>query len=174
MQIHLLSVGRRMPGWVDAGFSEYAKRLPPSCALRLIEVEPAARGKGLARARTKAGMRAQVPPAERARLLADEGERLLKAIPSHAFTVALDVRGRLWSTEKLAVELEGWLASGRDVALLVGGPDGLSDACLARAQQRWSLSALTFPHPLVRVILAEQIYRAWTLTQGHPYHRGSA
>jgi 23S rRNA (pseudouridine1915-N3)-methyltransferase len=165
MQIHLLSVGRRVPAWVDAGFSEYAKRLPPSCALKLVELEPAKRG--------KAGKRARLTPAERARLLAEEGERLLKAIPSEALTVALDVRGRPWSTENLAAELEGWLAGGRDVALLVGGPDGLADSCLARAQQRWSLSALTFPHPLVRVILAEQIYRAWSLTQGHPYHRGA-
>ncbi len=174
MQIHLLSVGRRMPAWVDAGFAEYAKRLPASCALSLVEIDPAARGKGLGRGRSKAGKRAQLSPAERTRLLADEGERLLKAIPSNALAVALDVRGRCWSSEALASELEGWLASGRDLALLVGGPDGLSDACLARAERHWSLSPLTFPHPLVRVILAEQIYRAWALTQRHPYHRSSA
>ena len=171
MRIHLLSVGRRMPAWVEAGFAEYAKRLPASCALSLVEIEPAARGKG--RGRGKAGQRAQLSPAERARLLADEGERLLKAIPGDALTIALDVRGRAWSTETLAAELEDWLAGGRDLALLVGGPDGLADACLARAERHWSLSPLTFPHPLVRVILAEQLYRAWTLTQGHPYHRGA-
>ncbi|MFP4246522.1 MAG: 23S rRNA (pseudouridine(1915)-N(3))-methyltransferase RlmH [Halochromatium sp.] len=173
MRIHLLSVGRRMPAWVETGFDEYAKRLPSSCALSLIEVEPAARGKGLGRSRAKAGQRAQLSPAARARLLADEGERLLKAVPSNALAIALDVRGRAWSTEALAAELEGWLASGRDLALLVGGPDGLADACLARAERHWSLSPLTFPHPLVRVILAEQLYRAWTLIQGHPYHRGA-
>lgn len=85
--------------------------------------------------------------------------------------VALDVRGKPWSTETLAAQLDDWLLSGRDVALLVGGPDGLSDACLARADQRWSLSALTYPHALVRIVLAEQLYRAWTISTGHPYHR---
>ncbi|MEA3638721.1 MAG: 23S rRNA (pseudouridine(1915)-N(3))-methyltransferase RlmH [Lamprobacter sp.] len=174
MRIQLLSVGRRMPAWVDEGFAEYAKRLPPSCALSLTEIEPAARGKGLGRGRSKPGQRPQLSPAERNRLLADEGERLLKATPSTALVVALDVRGRAWSTEDLARELEVWMAGGRDVAMLVGGPDGLAADCLARAERRWSLSPLTFPHPLVRVILAEQLYRAWTLTQGHPYHRGSA
>lgn len=160
MHIQLLSVGRRMPSWINEGFAEYAKRLPPSCALTLVEIEPAARGKGMSRGRD--------------RLLADESARLLKATPSTALAVALDVRGRAWSTEALAGELEAWMAGGRDVALLVGGPDGLSADCLARAEQRWSLSPLTFPHPLVRVILAEQLYRAWTVIQGHPYHRGSA
>jgi 23S rRNA (pseudouridine1915-N3)-methyltransferase len=162
-----------MPTWVDQGFAEYAKRLPPSCSLSLVEIEPAARSKGLGRGRRSTGKRPQLSPAERNRLLADEGERLLKATPSAALTVALDVGGRAWSTEALARELEAWMASGRDVALLVGGPDGLSTDCLARAEQHWSLSPLTFPHPLVRVILAEQLYRAWTLTQGHPYHRGA-
>lgn len=162
MRIQLLSVGRRMPAWVEAGFSDYAKRLPPSCALSLTEIEPAMRGKG-----------GSTSTAQRKRLLQIEGERLLNATPPSAHAIALDVRGRAWSTEALAGELEQWLASGRDVALWVGGADGLDARCLDRAQQRWSLSALTFPHPLVRVILAEQIYRAWTILQGHPYHRGA-
>ncbi|WP_462321982.1 23S rRNA (pseudouridine(1915)-N(3))-methyltransferase RlmH [Halochromatium sp.] len=174
MHIQILCVGRRMPTWVNEGFGEYAKRLPPSCALTLVEIEPAARGKGLGRGRSKSGQRAQLSTAERDRLLADEGDRLLKATPSTALAIALDVRGRAWSTEALAQELEAWMASGRDVALLVGGPDGLSASCLARAEQRWSLSPLTFPHPLVRIILAEQLYRAWSMTQGHPYHRRTA
>lgn len=173
MRIQLLSVGRRMPAWINEGFAEYAKRLPPSCALTLVEIDPAPRGKGLGRGRGKPGQRPQLSTAERDKLLADEGERLLKATPSSALAVALDVKGRAWSTEALAGELEAWMASGRDVALLVGGPDGLSANCLRRAEQRWSLSPLTFPHPLVRVILAEQLYRAWTIVQGHPYHRGS-
>ena len=160
MRIRLLSVGRRMPGWVDEGFAEYAKRLPAECALELVEIEPGRRGRGNASA------------ADLDRIRRDEGERLLKALPDSALAVALDVRGRPWSTEQLAGQLTGWLGSGRDVALLVGGPDGLADTCLARAEQRWSLSPLTFPHPLVRVILAEQLYRAWSLTKGHPYHRG--
>jgi 23S rRNA (pseudouridine1915-N3)-methyltransferase len=174
MRIQLLSIGRRMPAWINQGFADYAKRLPQSCALSLVEIEPAARGKGSGRGRSKSGQRAELSPAERDRLLADEGGRLLKAIPNRARVIALDVRGQTWSTEALARELEAWMADGRDLALLVGGPDGLSRDCLARADERWSLSPLTFPHPLVRVILAEQLYRAWSLTQGHPYHRGSA
>ena len=156
MRVRLIAVGRRMPGWVESGYAEYAKRLPSECALSLVEIDPGQRAKGTA--------------AERAR--SDEGRRMLKAIPKGALVVALDVTGESWSTETLARQLESWLAGGRDLALLVGGPDGLADACLARAEQRWSLSRLTFPHPLVRVIVAEQLYRAWTLVQGHPYHRG--
>jgi 23S rRNA (pseudouridine1915-N3)-methyltransferase len=156
MRIHVISVGRRMPEWVEAGYQEYARRLPPECALHLIEVEPMRRG--------KAG------GADLAR--EDEAERLLKAIPRGAAVIALDGRGEPWSTEEVARHLSQWLGSGRDQALLVGGPDGLAPTCLERADQRWSLSRLTFPHPLVRVILAEQIYRAWSLLRGHPYHRG--
>jgi 23S rRNA (pseudouridine1915-N3)-methyltransferase len=168
MKIQLLSVGRRMPRWVDEAFAEYAKRLPPSCSLSLTEIEPALR--------QRPGKRSQystASPAQRERIIATEGERILKALPTSALTVALDARGQMWSTEALAAELERWLAGGRDVALLVGGADGLDPRCLARAEQRWSLSRLTFPHPLVRVILAEQIYRAWSILQGHPYHRGA-
>ena len=161
MRIRLLSVGTRMPGWVDEGFAEYAKRLPAECALELREIEPGRRGRG----------RGKDSAADLDRIRHDEGDRLLKAVPDGALAVALDVRGRPWSTEQLAAHLTGWLGSGRGVALLVGGPDGLSDACLARAEQRWSLSPLTFPHPLVRVILAEQLYRAWSINKGHPYHR---
>jgi 23S rRNA (pseudouridine1915-N3)-methyltransferase len=161
MRIRLLSVGRRMPRWVNEGFADYAKRLPPECALELIEIEPGRRPAG----------RGKASAADLDRIRRAECERLLKALPDGALAVALDVQGRCWSTEQLAEALGTWLAGGRDVALMVGGPDGLSDACLARADQRWSLSKLTFPHPLVRVILAEQLYRAWSLTRGHPYHR---
>ncbi|KAA6187269.1 23S rRNA (pseudouridine(1915)-N(3))-methyltransferase RlmH [Thiohalocapsa marina] len=160
MRIRLLSVGRRMPGWVADGYAEYARRMPPECALELVEIEPGQRGRG------------RLGAAELDRLRRDEGERLLKAVPNGALVVALDVRGRPWSTEQLAQQLDGWLGSGRDPALLVGGADGLAESCLARAEQRWSLSPLTFPHPLVRVILAEQLYRAWSILSGHPYHRG--
>ncbi|MCF7991927.1 MAG: 23S rRNA (pseudouridine(1915)-N(3))-methyltransferase RlmH [Thiohalocapsa sp.] len=164
MRIRLLSVGRRMPRWVEDGVGEYARRMPPECALEIVEIEPAQRAKAAGGA---AGEAAQ---AERYRR--EEGERLLKALPSGDLAVALDVGGKAWSTEQLAGELTRWLGGGRDVALLVGGPDGLSPACLERAERRWSLSPLTFPHPLVRVILAEQLYRAWSITRGHPYHRG--
>ena len=156
MRIQLLSVGRRMPAWIDAGFREYAKRLPPECALKLIEIDPGHRGKSA--------------NAQSARRL--EGERMLAKIPTNAQVIALDTRGPAWSTEQLARQLAGWMADGRDLALLVGGPDGLAEPCLQRAGHLWSLSPLTFPHPLVRVILAEQLYRGWSILKGHPYHRG--
>ena len=155
MQIHLLSVGTRMPRWVEEGYAEYAKRLPPECALRLVEIPAGRRGKG----------------EDLSRILQREAEWLIGAIPAQARVLALEVTGTPWSTEQLARKLAGWLSDGRDLALLVGGPEGLADACLERAERRWSLSPLTFPHPLVRVILAEQIYRAWSLLHNHPYHR---
>lgn len=155
MRLHLIAVGQRMPDWVERGFQEYVKRLPQSCALKLVEIPPGRRGKG----------------ADIERAIRDEGQKMLNAIPDRARVIALDERGRPWSTLQLAQHLEEWLPDGRDVALLVGGPDGLAPECKQRAEQSWSLSALTLPHPLVRVILAEQIYRAWSVTQGHPYHR---
>ncbi|EXJ16350.1 23S rRNA (pseudouridine(1915)-N(3))-methyltransferase RlmH [Imhoffiella purpurea] len=156
MRIHLICVGRRMPGWVEEGYAEYAKRLPRECSLNLIEIDPLRRGRSTS--------------ANQAR--EEEGRRILKAVPKGAAITVLDERGQDWSTEQLSGHLGNWLASGCDRALVVGGADGLARDCLERAEQRWSLSAMTFPHPLVRVILAEQIYRAWTLMQGHPYHRG--
>jgi 23S rRNA (pseudouridine1915-N3)-methyltransferase len=155
MRIHLLAVGTRMPVWVTEGYQEYAKRLPRECELVLKEIAPAKRGKN----------------PDIARLCEEEGERLLAALPRDAEVVALDLSGRPWSTPVLAQNLKGWLAGGRDVALLVGGPDGLAPACLARANQAWCLSNLTFPHPVVRIIVAEQVYRAWSLLNNHPYHR---
>jgi 23S rRNA (pseudouridine1915-N3)-methyltransferase len=144
-----------MPSWVVEGYREYTRRLPRECSLQLVEIPPAKRHKSLS--------------AEQARQ--QEGQAILAALPKDCSVVALDVRGKPWSTETLAAQLDNWLVSGRDVALLVGGPDGLSDACLERADQRWSLSRLTYPHALVRIVLAEQLYRAWTITTGHPYHR---
>jgi 23S rRNA (pseudouridine1915-N3)-methyltransferase len=145
-----------MPGWVETAYLEYAQRMPRECSLHLVEIEPGHRGKG-----------ASPAVARRA-----EGDRLLSAIPKGAQVWALDQRGKSMSTENLAQALAGWMDDGRDVALLVGGPEGLADACRQRADRLWSLSPLTFPHPLVRVLLAEQIYRAWSILKGHPYHRG--
>jgi len=144
-----------MPAWVQAGYEEYAKRLPLECALRLVEIEPGHRGKGAS--------------PELARR--EEGRRLLSALPKGGQVIALDERGKPWSTAELSRELAGWLAEGRDLVLLVGGPEGLDPSCRDRAERLWSLSPLTFPHPLVRIILAEQLYRAWSLLSGHPYHR---
>jgi 23S rRNA (pseudouridine1915-N3)-methyltransferase len=164
MRIRLISIGRRMPGWVDEGFAEYAKRLPPECALELVALDG-----GLTGRRGRAG---SVAEGEVPRLRREEGERLLAAVPAGSLLIALDPGGRAWTSEQLASRLSDWLAGGRDLALLVGGPNGLSDACLGRAEQRWSLSPLTLPHPLVRVVVAEQLYRAWSQLKGHPYHRG--
>jgi len=155
MHIHLIAVGTRMPSWVVEGYQEYAKRLPRECCLQLTEVPLSKRHKSLTAAQAKQ----------------QEGQAMLAALPKDCTVIALDVGGKAWGTEDLARRLGDWLGSGRDVALLVGGPDGLSPSCLERADQRWSLSALTYPHSLVRIVLAEQLYRAWTLNTGHPYHR---
>lgn len=155
MHIHLIAVGNRMPAWVSEGYREYARRLPPECVLQLQEIAPGKRGKGVDLERIKTA----------------EGARVLAALPRSAEVVVLDVKGVSWSTEELSRQLAQWLQGGRDVALLIGGPEGLADACRRRADRMWSLSPLTLPHPLVRVLVAEQLYRAWSLLQGHPYHR---
>ncbi len=155
MRIHLIAAGGRMPGWVQDGFKEYAKRLPKECALYLKEI-PLHR-------RSKEG--------DTSRQIEAEGSQMTAAIPQHSYVIALDQGGQQWSTEELAQHLARWLHHGQDLALLIGGPEGLAPVCLERAAIRWSLSRLTFPHPLVRVIVAEQLYRAWSLLQGHPYHR---
>lgn len=155
MRISLISVGQRMPVWVEQGFQEYAKRLPKDYALKLIEVAAYKRTKNTVK---QAAMQA-------------EGEKILAAIPKNNRLIVLDERGKLWSTLQLAEQMQSWAQSGSDVALVVGGADGLSDQVKAKADQLWSLSPLTLPHPLVRVLLAEQIYRAWSVVSNHPYHR---
>jgi len=155
MRIRLIAVGTRMPGWVTEGYETYARRLPRECRLELTEIAAGRRGRN----------------ADLARLLREEGERMVAAVPRGARVGALEVDGRAWSTPQLARELEGWMADGRDLALMVGGPEGLDAAVRERADFAWSLSPLTLPHPLVRVLVAEQLYRAWTLLAGHPYHR---
>lgn len=155
MQLNLVAVGTRMPAWVDTGYKEYARRLPRECSLILKEIPLAQRSKS--------------QPVARA--VKEEGKRMLAALSDRQQVVALDVKGRNWSTEQLALQLDNWMQDGRDVSFLVGGPDGLAADCLQRAGLTWSLSALTLPHPLVRVVLAEQLYRAWSLNTGHPYHR---
>ncbi len=144
-----------MPSWVETGYQEYAKRLSQDCRLQLIEIEAEKRGKN----------------ADIKRITYNEGERMLAAIPKNNHIIALEVRGKQWDTPTLAQQIQRWQLDGRDISLLIGGPEGLAPACLAKAEQQWSLSLLTLPHPLVRVIVAEQIYRAWSLLKGHPYHR---
>ncbi|SFB66913.1 23S rRNA (pseudouridine1915-N3)-methyltransferase [Microbulbifer thermotolerans] len=147
-----------MPAWVQDGYGEYAKRLPRELALEIVEIPLGNRGQ-------------KASPALIEKARRQEGEAMLAALAPRDHVVALDVRGKPWSTEQLSRQLADWQMQGERVSLLIGGPDGLSPECLARARQRWSLSPLTLPHPLVRVLLAEQIYRAWTLLVGHPYHK---
>jgi 23S rRNA (pseudouridine1915-N3)-methyltransferase len=155
MRISIITIGTKMPSWVSQGVEEYSKRMPRELRVEWKELPLAPRGKG----------------SKAAQLKDREGAQILKAIPPGDKVIALDVRGKAISTEKLATQLSAWQMSGDNYSLLIGGPDGLSGACLERAEQRWSLSELTLPHPLVRVLLAEQLYRAWTITANHPYHR---
>lgn len=155
MRIRLIAVGTRLPEWVQAGYREYAERLPRECRLELREIPSGQRSRG----------------ADLKRAVRDEGGRILAALKSGDRVVALDVAGRSMDTMGLARRLGDWLQDGRDIALLIGGPDGLAPACLERCELRWSLSPLTLPHGLVRVVVAEQLYRAWSVLAKHPYHR---
>lgn len=144
-----------MPGWVDAGFSEYSGRMPQECRLELKEIP-------LSRYRRSGDV---------TRSVRDEGDRMLRAVGPSDMLVALDMRGESPDTPALANRLDHWMQEGRDISLLVGGPDGLDPRCLEQARFSWSLSPLTLPHGLVRILVAEQLYRAWTILRGHPYHR---
>lgn len=155
MQIFLLAVGNKMPAWVKQGYEEYANRMPPHCRLILKEIPPEKRGKNI---------NAQD-------IQEKEANRIRQALPANCRIVALDGLGKIWSTEKLAERLEDWMMQGPDIALIIGGPDGLTRDFIKQVDEHWSLSNLTFPHPMVRVIVAEQLYRAWTITENHPYHR---
>ncbi|MBB3225543.1 23S rRNA (pseudouridine1915-N3)-methyltransferase [Luteibacter sp. Sphag1AF] len=155
MKARLIAVGERMPAWVAEGFAEYRKRLSHDLPLELTEIKPGVRGKGR----------------DDARATLDEGAAILATLPRDIHVVALDGRGRTWSSEDLATQLSQWRMSGRDIAFLIGGPDGHAPDVIARANQSWSLGPLTLPHMLVRLVLAEQLYRATTLLAGHPYHR---
>lgn len=155
MQLLVAAVGQRMPAWVNEAWTEYARRMPPGMALSLREISLAKRGKN----------------PDTKRLTAVESKALYDAMPARARVIALDVKGQAWSTEKLAANMEDWMGEGRDVGFMIGGPDGIAADIMQKADTRWSLGPLTLPHPLVRVVLAEQLYRAWTITQNHPYHR---
>ena len=155
MKARLVAVGERAPAWVAQGFAEYQKRLSHWLPLDLVEIEPGLRGKGR----------------DAARATSDEGARVLAALPKGAQVVALDGRGRAWTSEQLAQRLEHWRGQGRDLAFLIGGPEGHAADVLARADETWSLGPLTLPHMLVRLLVAEQLYRAAALLANHPYHR---
>jgi 23S rRNA (pseudouridine1915-N3)-methyltransferase len=155
VHIYLLAVGQKMPAWVNQACDEYLKRLPHELQLSFIEVPLIKRGKN-----------PDIP-----RIVRDEGRTILQSVPAGCALVALDVKGKKVSTEKLAGTLSNWMQHGQDIAIIIGGPDGLSDEILQQAQHRISLSEMTFPHPLVRIIIVEQLYRAWSILSNHPYHR---
>lgn len=155
MRARLIAVGERMPDWVADGFDEYRKRLSRELPLDLVEIRLGVRGKGR----------------DPARAINDEGAAVRAALPKDVHIVALDGRGTAWSSEQLAAELKRWRMEGRDLAFLIGGPDGHAADVLSNAHQRWSLGPLTLPHMLVRLVVAEQLYRAVTMLAGHPYHR---
>lgn len=155
MKINLIAIGAKMPYWINEGFRAYAKRLPPDFRLNLIEI-PA--GKRLKKADLN-------------RLQEEESNALLNAIPKNSLAIAFDRMGEELSTTTLAKQLIQWHQDNQSIALLIGGPEGLSQTCLQQAARVWSLSKLTLPHPLVRVLIAEQIYRAWSIMMQHPYHR---
>ncbi|WP_186135798.1 23S rRNA (pseudouridine(1915)-N(3))-methyltransferase RlmH [Burkholderia gladioli] len=155
MKLHIVAVGHKMPGWVADGFDEYARRMPPELRIELRELKPELRSGGRGAE--------SVMAAERVRIEA--------ALPKGARLVALDERGRDWTSMQLAQALPGWQQDGRDVAFVIGGADGLDPELKARADLLLRISNLTLPHGMVRVLLAEQLYRAWSITQNHPYHR---
>ena len=156
MKIKLVAIGTRMPSWVEIGFSEYTQRMPPICQVEMVQIVAHKRGKN----------------ADTARILRDEAEKLREAIPRGYLTIALDRKGKTVDTLALAKQLQNWIDDSQDVAILIGGPEGIDAQMLASIQNKWSMSAMTFAHPLVRVMLAEQLYRAWSINANLPYHRG--
>jgi 23S rRNA (pseudouridine1915-N3)-methyltransferase len=156
MKARLIAVGERAPAWVAEGFAEYQKRVSHGLPLDLVEITPGIRGKGR----------------DTERATSDEGARVLAALPKGAHVVALDIPGRPWTSMQLAQRLEHWRTLGRDLAFLIGGPEGHAPEVVARADEAWSLGPLTLPHMLVRLLVAEQLYRATAVLANHPYHRG--
>ena len=144
-----------MPAWVQQGYADYAKRLPRELGLYLTEIPLAIRSK-------------TTPPDTATQ---KEGEKILAAIPTDNFVIALDVGGNSVSTQHCAIQMADWRQARHNISFLIGGPDGLASACIKRADAKWSLSAMTFPHALVRIMLIEQLYRAWTILHNHPYHK---
>jgi 23S rRNA (pseudouridine1915-N3)-methyltransferase len=155
MKLLLVTVGHKMPDWITVGFNEYTKRMPREAKIELIEIKPEPRTTGKS-----------VP-----QIMEAEAQRILAALPQNALRIALDERGAQPTTKQLAQQMQDWMRGGRDVAFIIGGADGLHESVKNSAQQLMALSALTLPHGIVRVLLAEQLYRAHSLMHNHPYHR---
>lgn len=155
MKLYVIAVGNKMPDWITSGFNEYTKRMPREARIELIELKPESRTSGKT---TEQIMEA-------------EAQRILAALPQNTLRIALDEHGATPTTKQLAQQMQHWLGDGRDVAFIIGGADGLHESVKKAAQQLMALSALTLPHGMVRVLLAEQLYRAHSLLHNHPYHR---
>ncbi len=156
MKIKLITVGSQMPSWVKTGYENYTQRLPNYLQPMIIEIPLAKRSKSNSIAQIKQ----------------QEAKKILSHIHPDDYAIALEIQGKNWSTEQLSAKIKIWQQAGKNIIFIIGGPDGLDNVCLDRANEKWSLSPLTLPHPLVRVLLAEQLYRGHTILQGHPYHRG--
>lgn len=155
MRINIIAMGNKMPQWVQQGFDEYYQRLKSHWRIQTHWLPLCKRPK----------------TANLDKIHTQEGQKMLQAIPEHSLVIALDQQGYKWSTEKLAGQCQTWQSLGEPVTFLIGSPEGLAPSCLNRADYKWSLSPLTLPHPMVRVILIEQLYRAWSIIQNHPYHK---
>ena len=155
MKLLVVSVGHKMPDWITAGFNEYAKRMPREAKIELLEIKPEPRTTGK----------------NTAQIMEAEAQRILAALPQGCLRIALDERGVQPTTRQLAAQMQDWMRAGRDVAFIIGGADGLHESVKQAAQQMMALSSLTLPHAMVRVLLAEQLYRAHSMMHNHPYHR---
>lgn len=155
MRVQIVAIGDRMPGWVEQGYHEYIKRIGSGLTVELAEISPEKRGKS----------------SDVQRIMQKEAGRMRQSIPRGNFIIALDRDGRSWSTEDLANNIAEWQQDGTNISILIGGPEGMSRELLDQADARISLSAMTFPHPVVRIILAEQLYRAYSILNHHPYHK---
>ena len=155
MKLLIVSVGHKMPGWITAGFNEYARRMPREAKIELLEIKPEPRTTGKTTAQ----------------IMGAEAQRILAALPRDCLRIALDERGAQPTTKQLAAQMQDWMRAGRDVAFIIGGADGLHESVKRAAQQMMALSSLTLPHAMVRVLLAEQLYRAHSMMHNHPYHR---
>ena len=156
MRLRVLAIGQKMPAWVEDGVAEYSRRMPKEYAVEWVDIAPVKRGNGSPQ-----------------RYREKEGEVILSRLAKTDLLVALDVSGSTISTEKISDRFDQWQMQGQHVSIVIGGPDGLDAAVLQRAAEQWSFGRITLPHPLVRIILAEQLYRAWSVQAGHPYHRGN-
>jgi 23S rRNA (pseudouridine1915-N3)-methyltransferase len=156
MRLRVLAVGQKMPAWIDQGVDEYARRLPRGVTVEWLNIAPAKRG---------------TDSIERYQQI--EAESIRAKLSAEDYPVVLHVQGREITTETIAERLAQWQMAGNRVCIVIGGPDGLHQSILDAAQEQWSFGRITLPHPLVRVILSEQLYRAWSIQAGHPYHRGN-